>query len=116
MRGTAFPRKPKHVSKRASQDLDRKPWRLLLWTLLAGLVFGLIALGELPENPLRAARNSFHEHRASGDIVVVTIDEPALRRVGNWPWPRRYDGEIVDQLMKAGAKRVFFDINFSYPS
>ena len=105
-----------HVSKRGNQDPDRKPWQLLLWTLFAGLVFGLIDLGELPENTLRATRNSFHEHRASGDIVVVTIDEPALRRVGNWPWPRRYDGQIVDQLMKAGAKRVFFDINFSYPS
>jgi len=104
------------VSKRVNQDLDRKPWRLLLWTVLAALVFGLIDLGELPEDYLRAARNSFHEHRASGDIVVVTIDEQSLRQVGNWPWARRYDGQMVDRLMQAGAKRVFFDINFSYPS
>jgi EAL domain-containing protein (putative c-di-GMP-specific phosphodiesterase class I)/CHASE2 domain-containing sensor protein len=104
------------VSKRSSQDLDRKPWRLLLWTVLAGLVFGLIDLGELPENNLRAARNSFHEHSASGDIVVVTIDEPALRSIGNWPWPRRYDGQMVDRLMEAGAKRVFFDVNFTFPT
>jgi len=104
------------VSKRVNQDLDRKPWRLLLWTVLAALVFGLIDLGELPEDYLRAARNSFHEHKASGDIVVVTIDEQSLRQVGNWPWARRYDGQMVDRLMQAGAKRVFFDINFSYPS
>ena len=104
------------MSKRVNQDLDRKPWRLLLWTVLAALVFGLIDLGELPEDYLRAARNSFHEHKASGDIVVVTIDEQSLRQVGNWPWARRYDGQMVDRLMQAGAKRVFFDINFSYPS
>src|SRR5260221_1315264 len=104
------------VSKRASQDPDRKPWKLLLWTVLAGLLFGLIELGELPEDYLRIARNSFHEHRASGDIVVIAVDEPSLRQFGNWPWPRRYDGQMVDQLMKEGAKRVFFDINFSYPS
>jgi len=104
------------VSKRVNQDLDRKPWRLLLWTVLAALVFGLIDLGELPEDYLRIARNSFHDHRASGDIVVVTIDETALRRVGNWPWARRYDGQMVDRLSEAGAKRIFFDINFTFPT
>ena len=89
---------------------------LLLWTALAGLIFGLIELGELPEDYLRIARNSFHGHRASGDIVVVTIDEPALRDVGNWPWPRRYDAQMVDRLTEAGAKRIFFDINFTFPT
>jgi len=104
------------VSKRGEQDLDRKPWRLLLWTVLAGLVFGLIGLGQLPEDYLRIARNSFHEHSASGDVVVITVDEAALRQAGNWPWPRRYDGQMVDRLMAAGANRVFFDINFSFPT
>ena len=104
------------MSKRGEQHSDRKPWRLLLWTVLASLIFGMIDLGELPEDYLRLARNSFHEHRASGDIVVVTIDEPALRKIGNWPWPRRYDGQMVDRLMDAGAKRVFFDINFTFPT
>ena len=104
------------MSKRGEQDPDRKPWRLLLWTVLAGLVFGLIELGQLPEDYLRIARNSFHEHSASGDVVVITVDEAALRQVGNWPWPRRYDGQMVDRLMAAGAKRVFFDINFSFPT
>jgi EAL domain-containing protein (putative c-di-GMP-specific phosphodiesterase class I)/CHASE2 domain-containing sensor protein len=111
-----FEGKPKHVSKRGNQNLDRKPWKLLLWTVLAGLVFALVGFGELPEDYLRIARNSFHQHSASGDIVAISIDEPSLRQVGNWPWPRRYDGEMVDRLMDAGAKRVFFDVNFSYPS
>jgi EAL domain-containing protein (putative c-di-GMP-specific phosphodiesterase class I)/CHASE2 domain-containing sensor protein len=104
------------VSKRVNQDLDRKPWRLLLWTVLAGLIFGLIELGQLPEDYLRIARNSFHENSASGDVVVITIDEAALRQVGNWPWPRRFEGKLVDQLKASGAKRVYFDINFSYAS
>jgi EAL domain-containing protein (putative c-di-GMP-specific phosphodiesterase class I)/CHASE2 domain-containing sensor protein len=104
------------VSKRANQDADRKPWKLLLWTVVAGLVFALIGFGELPEDYLRMARNSFHKHSASGDIVVITVDERSLRQVGNWPWPRRYDGDMVDRLMAQGARNVFFDINFSYPT
>ncbi len=104
------------MSKRDNQNPDRKPWRLLLWTVLAGVVFGLIGLGQLPEDYLRIARNSFHEHRASGDIVVVAIDEPSLRQIGNWPWARRYDGAMINRLTAAGARRVFLDFNFSYPS
>jgi diguanylate cyclase len=102
------------VSKQGKQDPDRKPWRLLLWTVLAGVIFGLVGMGELPENTLRAARNSFHEHSASGDIVVIAIDEPSLRQVGNWPWPRRTEAAMVDKLMAEGARNVVFDINFSY--
>ena len=104
------------MSKRGDQNPDRKPWRLLAWTVLAGLIFWAIGLGELPEDYLRLVRNSFHEHSASGDIVVITVDEPSLRQVGNWPWPRRVDGDLVDKLMAQGARNVFFDINFSYPT
>ena len=104
------------MSKRGDQNTDRKPWRLLLWTVLTGLVFGLIELGQLPEDYLRMARNSFHAHSASGDIVVITIDEAALRQVGNWPWPRRFEGRLVDQLKANAVNRVYFDINFSYSS
>jgi EAL domain-containing protein (putative c-di-GMP-specific phosphodiesterase class I)/CHASE2 domain-containing sensor protein len=104
------------VSKRGKQDPDRKPWRLLLWTVLAGIIFGLIGAGEMPEDYLRATRNTFHEHSASGDIVVVIVDEPSLRKVGNWPWPRRLDGAMVDRLTEQGARGIYFDINFSYPT
>jgi diguanylate cyclase len=104
------------VSKRGNKDPDRKPWRLLLWTVLAAVIFGFIGFGQIAEDYLRIARNSFHEHHASGDIVVVTVDEPSLRQIGNWPWPRSVDGDMVDRLSAAGAKRVFFDINFSYPT
>jgi diguanylate cyclase len=104
------------VSKRGNQGPNRKPWMLLVWTAVAGLVFGLLGLGEVGDDYLRMLRNSFREHQASGDIVVVLVDEASLREYGNWPWPRRYDGRMVDRLTQAGAKGVFFDINFSFAS
>ena len=68
--------------------------------------------GEIVEGPLRTIRNSFHWHKASGDIVLVKIDNQALRKVGRWPWPRRYHAELTDRLTAAGAKRILFDITF----
>jgi EAL domain-containing protein (putative c-di-GMP-specific phosphodiesterase class I)/CHASE2 domain-containing sensor protein len=103
------------VPKRLEKP-EPKPWRLLLWTAVAGLIFGLIGAGEVLEDALRVTRNSFHTHKASGDIVVVTIDDSSLRQYGSWPWPRRYHAQLIDRLKEKGAKRIFFDITFSYPS
>ena len=85
-------------------------WKLLLWTAVASLIFGLIGLGEVPEDMLRAARNSLHTHKASGDIVFVAIDDKSLREVGRWPWSRRHQARIIDRLSEAGAKHTFLDI------
>ena len=85
-------------------------WKLLLWTAVASLVFGLIGLGELPEDALRTARNKLHVHKASGDIIFVAIDDRSLREVGRWPWSRRHHAKIIDRLSGAGAKRTFVDI------
>ena len=78
-------------SKREKAVTEPSPWKLLLWTAVAGLIFGLINFGEIAEDYLRTARNSFHRHPASGDIVLLMIDDKSLHEVGNWPWPRRKD-------------------------
>ncbi|MFL6766193.1 MAG: EAL domain-containing protein [Sphingomicrobium sp.] len=104
------------MSKRTQEGLERKPWKLLLWTAVAGLIFGLIGFGEIAEDWLRVARNSFHQHKASGQIIVIKIDDQALRRYGNYPWPRRTQAALVDKLTAAGAKSIYYDINFSFSS
>jgi EAL domain-containing protein (putative c-di-GMP-specific phosphodiesterase class I)/CHASE2 domain-containing sensor protein len=101
-----------HVSKRQKVRTEARPWKLLLWTAIAGLIFGAIGFGDIAENGLRTGRNSLHWHKASGDIVLVAIDNQALRKVGRWPWPRRYHAELTDRLNAAGAKRILFDITF----
>jgi EAL domain-containing protein (putative c-di-GMP-specific phosphodiesterase class I)/CHASE2 domain-containing sensor protein len=98
------------VSKRPNVSTEARPWKLLLWTAIVGLVLGLI-FGDA-EGLLRSIRNSLHWHQASGDVVLVKIDNQALRKVGRWPWPRRYHGQLTDRLTETGAKRILFDITF----
>jgi len=107
--------------KRASVEAQQSRIRsaaveALLWTAVASLIFGLIGAGEYFEDILRVARNNLHMHRASGQVVIIKIDDDSLRQYGNWPWPRRYHGALVDRLSAGGANGIFFDINFSYPS
>src|ERR1700741_2832561 len=53
--------------------------------------------------------------RASTDspVRIVDIDNDSLRQIGQWPWPRGRDAELVDKLRAAGAAIVAFDIVFS---
>ena len=44
-------------------------------------------------------------------ITIVGIDEASFSEVGQqWPWPRRYHAKLVDQLSRAGALVVAFDV------
>ena len=100
------------MSKRTTAKAEMPPWKLLLWTAIAGLIFGIVEAGEIAEDALRTVRNNLHWHKASSDIVLVKIDDEALRQAGRWPWPRRNHAQLTDALTNAGAKRIFFDINF----
>lgn len=104
------------MSKAVANPAESRPWKLLLWTAVAGLVFGLIGFGEIIEDVLRATRNSFHQHPATGQIVFVKIDDRSLREVGNWPWPRRQEARLIDRLTDAGARKIALDINLAFPT
>jgi EAL domain-containing protein (putative c-di-GMP-specific phosphodiesterase class I)/CHASE2 domain-containing sensor protein len=88
------------------------PWKLLLWAACGALLIALALLCQPVDDLLRVARNNLHRHAASGDIVLVTIDNRSLHEVGRWPWPRRYHAQLVDRLTAAGAKRILFDVTF----
>ena len=50
-------------------------------------------------------------------IIIVAIDEPSMAEIGRqWPWPRSLHARLIQQLNKAGAKVIGFDILFSEPS
>jgi diguanylate cyclase len=87
--------------------------RILLWATIVSLVAGVIELGEPIENMMRIERNAIRSHKASGEIVVIGIDDKSVEAIGNWPWQRRYHAQLVDKLNAMGAKRIYFDINFT---
>lgn len=93
-----------------------RPWRLLLWSLGAALLCWAVQLGSPLENYLRLARNTVNVSQASGNIVVVGVDDKSVSRIGTWPWPRRTQAKLVDQATKAGAKSIHLDIIYDSPA
>src|SRR3954464_11487918 len=98
----------------------RRMWRdgrtrILFWTGLVALLFGLLDLGQPIEQLLYVARAQV-QHKASGGIVIVGGDERSLERIPRRPGPRRAHAALADRLNSLGAARVFFDFDFSLPS
>lgn len=62
--------------------------------------FLFIIRGELPQ---------------SERIVIVDIDEAALKQFGQWPWPRNIVADLLNRLSDAGAGIVGLDIVFAEP-
>lgn len=49
----------------------------------------------------------------SNDIAVVTIDEQALEKYGQWPWKRDVLADLIWKLREAGAGIIVLPILFS---
>ena len=45
-------------------------------------------------------------------MTIVDIDENSLAEMGQWPWPRTFLGQIVQNLTQMGALVVGFDVFF----
>ncbi|MBN2209770.1 MAG: adenylate/guanylate cyclase domain-containing protein [Sedimentisphaerales bacterium] len=57
----------------------------------------------------------FNFARPDSNIVLVFIDDKSLEKIGRWPWPRRYMGEMIRLCREAGAREVNVDIIFPEP-
>src|SRR5436189_3480473 len=80
--------------------------RLLLWPVLAAILFGLIGFGEVLEDALRISRDAVRSEPVSGDVVLVQIDDASLHQVGSWPWPRSRQGTLISELDRLGARKI----------
>ncbi|WP_273209186.1 CHASE2 domain-containing protein [Marinobacter subterrani] len=92
------------------------PWTLGLILLALLLLIQLTALPQRLDYWLYDRAITANPVNASDNVVLVTIDEPSLNRLGRWPWPRSLHAELIDKLTRAGARTIVFDVLFAEPS
>jgi adenylate cyclase len=85
---------------------------LLLVLQIAALYPGVTTPIERSEYSVRDVLMRIRGARpTSGDIVIVAIDDFSFNWTGyQWPWPRKYLAQIVDEINKGGARVVGVDI------
>jgi signal transduction histidine kinase/DNA-binding response OmpR family regulator/HPt (histidine-containing phosphotransfer) domain-containing protein len=94
-------------------------WRLLPGGLTACIIAGLLHLGAW--QPLEhIAYQVLFRLRGSqpwdSRVVLIAIDEPSLKELGLFPWPRQYHIQLLRQLAPAEPGAVVFDVVLSEPS
>ncbi|MCD4814396.1 adenylate/guanylate cyclase domain-containing protein [bacterium] len=91
---------------------------LLVATLFS--VLDYLDFAEVYENKMLDFRYKMMDTVAPGPedkIVIVAIDDQTLSSLKvRWPWPRSIYAKAIDNLSKAGARVVAFDLIFSEPS
>lgn len=50
--------------------------------------------------------------QASGQLVIVAVDQASIDALGVWPWPRGYHAAVLERVRDAGARRIAFDVTF----
>ncbi|MCA8926767.1 MAG: adenylate/guanylate cyclase domain-containing protein [Alphaproteobacteria bacterium] len=103
----------------------RLPWQRRLVVMAMGLLALALALALrwFDPGPLIIARHLvFDQYQlwqprvyAPAPVRVITIDEDSLARLGQWPWPRHYIAQMIDNLTEMGAAAIAFDIIFAEP-
>ncbi len=58
----------------------------------------------------------FSSKPIAADLVIVSIDNESIARLGQWPWPREYFSRALLNLNENPPKSVGFDVLLSEPS
>lgn len=104
-------------------DRRRQPTRrgggMARGSLIAGIVMTLavvllnLAAPDQLEHIERLTLNSRFLIRGaqqpSGDVVVVSFDEPSIKALGRWPVSRRLIAQAIDRVAAEGAKTIAMD-------
>lgn len=102
-----------------------KGGRSIFGPRIAGLIGAALALALVFQQPalVNIARDRLFDQfqrlspRAyeNDPVKVIEIDDAALEKYGQWPWPRHRFATIVDTLNEAGAAAIVFDVILAEP-
>lgn len=85
--------------------------------LALGPLFQSFSVNDVFEGLDDRVRDFFFQYRGertpSSEIVIVDIDSPTLKRLGQWPFPRTVLAQVLDKIQEGQPKSIGFDIIFA---
>lgn len=111
--GKAEKRQPTHA-QRLFHGLVRE-WLWIGLLLLPITAYLSMSPGLALNNPLYDSLRRLAPLPVDPRILLVTIDDPSLKKLGQWPWPRSLHADLIDRLSAAQPAGILFDVIFSEP-
>src|SRR4051794_5443321 len=85
--------------------------------LVGGLITHTTGLLAGAEGASVDARFQVRPAHAPSDVVVVGVDSDTFTTLHHqWPFPRSWHGRVIDNLRKAGARTIVYDVQFTEPT
>ncbi len=92
-----------------------REWLLIGLVLLPFTVYLSLSPGLALNNPLYDSLRRLTPLPVDSRILLVTIDDQSLKKLGQWPWPRSVHADLIDRLSAALPAGILFDVIFSEP-
>ena len=112
--GKAEKRQPTHA-QRLFHGLVRE-WLWIGLLLLPITAYLSTSAGLALNNPLYDSLRRLTPLPVDPRILLVTIDDASLKKLGQWPWPRSLHADLIDRLSAAQPTAILFDVIFSDPA
>lgn len=106
-------RQPTHA-QRLFHGLVRE-WLWIGLLLLPMTAYLSLSPGLALNNPLYDSLRRLTPLPVDPRILLVTIDDPSLKELGRWPWPRSLHADLINRLSAAQPAAILFDVIFSEP-
>ena len=85
--------------------------------VLTGSVLQMTGVLAGSERQTVAVRFQLRQQPPPAGIAIVAIDDVTFSDLDRqWPFPRSLHGRVIDQLHKAGAKEIVYDVQFTEPT
>nr|WP_314465771.1 EAL domain-containing protein [uncultured Novosphingobium sp.] len=97
------------LGARAAKIWKSARFRIVFWAALTGVILGVTGAALPLEDVLVNGRTWLRLHPSNGEIVMVLQDDRTLNSLQALDVTRGNDATVLRNLMKVGAKRVFFD-------
>src|SRR5205823_2768267 len=53
--------------------------------------------------------------RTTAPVVIVAVDEPSLKAIGQWPWPRQIVAQLVEKILAGHPVALGIDMLWPEP-
>jgi EAL domain-containing protein (putative c-di-GMP-specific phosphodiesterase class I)/CHASE2 domain-containing sensor protein len=93
---------------------DNRRVRIVVSALLLGVFCGTLEVALPLEDLFVAARSKLRHEKADGSIVVLELDDRTLEGLRDRDVSPALDAKVIQNLMSAGAKNVFFNRDYGF--
>ena len=89
--------------------------RIFVWACIISGIVAALQMAMPLEDIYRGGRNWLRARPADGKVVIVAIDDRTIRDLGSVNYSRSKDAKVLENLVQAGANRIYFDKAYADP-